>query len=282
MAFNDANQNNNNSTKKQNKETYSAYDVGNPEGVDPSKLSYKYWSNNLCISISPVKKNAGNSGNVSYDYENNASIYLTHHNARMFKMLLDDWKKHPANYHNVGVSTRSGVRVGVSDGKEFGANGPCLFIINVNENTGKPDSSFVYEFRRDIYHGITDYNIETGDFNRVLFDNLEVDELCTVLETYVNSMTYAYAYSVREEMKYDISRLNTKVDSICEKLGIEFKGNGGNTNSGYNKANDRYSSTTRFGQGNDGEDGSGDFNNGFSNGKHTNNSSLSDLDDGLE
>ena len=55
-----------------------------------------------------------------------------------------------------------------------------------------------------------------------------------VISSYVSSVNYAIAASVVDNNKYDVSRLSTKITSIQEKLGIDFKkSSSGVNNSSY-------------------------------------------------
>lgn len=260
MAFND------NNKKNYEQESYSKYGSSNINGVEPSKLSYSYWSGNLCIAISP-KKNTPN-GEVAFDYDNNAKIYLTHHNARIFSTLIKEWKKDHSKYNNAGVATRNGTIIAISDGKEFGIDIPCIFIKKVNENTGMADATFVYTFKNDYYNGIINYDSKSGSFEKLNFPEIELDELVTVLDTYVNAMTGAVAYTVRDEMKYIISPINTKTDSICEKLGIDYGKKGNYNNGGNNYFNNNSNNSS--------------FDNSMNKPTSMQNSSIDELDDGLE
>ena len=67
---------------------YSEYGTGNPEGIDPSALSYTFYSRMLKLSISPLKMNNGDK--IAYDHDNAAVAWLTHTKARM---LYDQIKR---------------------------------------------------------------------------------------------------------------------------------------------------------------------------------------------
>lgn len=230
MAFNNQNQNNDN----QKPEVYSGYNVSNINGVDPSKLSYKFWSNNLDISISPTTSDS-TADNIKFDYSNSGRIVLTHQNARLFYNGITEWLKDPKGAHNVCVSTRSGILIGLSDGEEFGCAGKlCLFIRKVNSDTGKPDSTFVYTFNTD-YSYIVGYDATNGKFKKTNYPSIEIDELLSMLKNYYEAMSYSIAYTVKVAMGVGI---NSKIDKIMDKLGVSTN-NGGYTrgNSYFNNSN---------------------------------------------
>lgn len=234
MAFNSFN--NQQQNNQQKPETYTGYDVSNLDGVDPSKLGYKYWSNNLEISITPVTSDS-TKDNVKFDYKNKGAIVLTHQNARLFYHAIKEWLKDPNGAHNVCVSTRRGIIVGLSDGEEFESGGKlCLFIRKVNATTGKPDSTFVYTFRTD-YSYIVGYDATNGKFKKEFRPSIEVEELLSMLNNYYEAMTYSVAYSVKVAMG---GGLSSKLDRIMEKLGV----NTGNGGGGYSKGNSYFNSSS--------------------------------------
>lgn len=228
MALGDGgNYGNTDSNKKKNysPEVYSAYNTSNENGVDPSALSYSFWSGALKISIAPMLKNP--TERQKWDHENSATVFLTHRSARILREgALKVLKGECTN-----AGTRSGVEglVMFTDGKEVGSEGPCLIIRKVNQNNGEIMGTYVYEFNRDRHFGVENFQADTSDFDKVYYDNIEVDEFLEILEQYYKAMTKAYAAAVIDEEKYNHSRINTKLELIAEALGVEFKSASGSS-----------------------------------------------------
>jgi uncharacterized membrane protein YgcG len=236
--------------------------MSNLEGVEPSRLAYSYFGKKMLkIAISPQKKT--NDGSISFDYDNNICVFLTHTKAYILSEMIKQWKKDGCE-GSIGINTGTAGLITVSDGSEYGVDAPCVTIRNIDE-TGAPVSAFAYTTRTNYHYGIKDYNPDEKSFEKVYFDLLEIDQLLIVLDEYVKAATSAIAASVMEEAKYDLSRLNTKADLVCEKLGIEIKGKKGN---GAN-----YSQNSFFnGGGSSSSTGSS---------KSTKSGGIDDLDDGL-
>lgn len=223
------NSNYNNNKKQYQPKVYSQYKMSNAEStVDATALSTSFWNSMLVLSISPKKDTKD--GSIAFDHENAATIYLSHTKARLLYNEICIFLENPEQYLNVGVSSGSGL-ITISNGKEYGVNCPLLIISKVNPETGVIDSSYAYQFRQDYHYSIRNFDKNTSDFDKVYHNNLEIEQLKTLLMSYYEAMTGAMAYSVIDNMKYDISRINTKLDSCAEKLGVEYKGRGnGNSN----------------------------------------------------
>lgn len=224
--------NNNKYDKKVNIDptVYSAYKMSNTEGIDPSQLNISFWNSTLKITISP-KKNTPN-GEIAYDHDNNAVIYLSHTKARILAEEIIAFKNGKIN--NVSVDTPKGI-ISISNGKEFGVNSIFLVIRTFDTENNKVSSSYAYEFRKGYHYGIRNFNEENlSDFEKVYYDELELDQFLTLLTEYYKAMTGAVAFTVIDQFKYNNSRVQTKLDSIAMKLGIEW--NGGGNKSGGNRS----------------------------------------------
>ena len=197
---------------------YSAYNVGNPEGIDPSALSYSFYNRMLKLSISPAKMNSGDK--VSYDHENAASIWLTHVKARI---LHDEiLKVLKGEISNGGVPSGNEGLVRFIDGKELGVNGYCLVINKINE-TGEVISSYAYEFKTKYHYAVENFDPKDSSHKKVYHNNLEIQQLLDLLESYYISMTGAVAYSVMDANRFNTNTTNTKIDLIMSKMGVEYK-----------------------------------------------------------
>lgn len=217
MAFNTYN--NNKEYNDRSITVYSKISMGNPESkIDPTRLSFKYWKTNLCISINP-RKNTGND-EVSYDMDNGISIYLNHTKCEILKNEIELFLKDPVTYSNVGV-TSGQAAITISNGVEYGKNTPVMTIRKIN-NEGQVVSSFAYEFKTNYHFAIRDY---TGsDFRKEFeaYNNIEIKEFITILDEYCKAATTAVAFTVMDQQYYSRTRLENKIDAIANNLGVEL------------------------------------------------------------
>ncbi len=205
------------------------YKMSNTESnVDATSLSPSFWNNMLVLAISPKKDT--NDGSIAFDHDNAATVYLSHTKARLLFEEICLFQQNPELYSNVGVTSGSGL-VRLSNGKEYGVNCPLLIVSKLDANTGEVQSSYAYQFKQDYHYTIRNFDQDTLDFDKVYNNNIEIEQLKTLLVQYYEAMSGAMAYSVIENMKYDISRINTKLDSCAEKLGVEYKSKGQSTKS---------------------------------------------------
>lgn len=228
MALGDMAIQNNNDKGKYNPTVYSPYRLSNPEStVDPTALGAKYWNGMLTLTISPRKNTTD--GSIAYDSDNAVSIYLTHTKARILHDELLKFVEDPNQFNNVGVPSGTGL-ISICNGKEFGITTPCLVIKKLNAENGSVESSFAYEFKQDFHYSIRNFDESKSEFDKIYYNTLEIEQLATLLKTYYEAMSGAVAYTVVDNMKYDVSRMTTKITAIGEKLGVEFGGGNGYKN----------------------------------------------------
>lgn len=243
MAFNTGNQNNNN--KGYSPSTYSTYTFKNPEGIDPSALGFSYYQRMLKISIAPMLPMKENDEYPQYDNENAVSIYLLPANAMVFLKEIEEFMRDPYGHNNLGVvsgrNENSGLIV-ISNGKELGVNETNLIIRRINSN-GDVTSSAAYQFNNDEYYSsIRNYNEDTKDYSNAPHANIELEILCTHLREFINSSTYASAYSNLEANKRNTERLYELTKSLNEGAGSS-KGTGGTSFFSKNKSNNSISNS---------------------------------------
>lgn len=222
------NQNNNRNTPEVT--IYSNYRMNNAESqIDATCLAPRFWKSNLCLSIYP-RKNTGND-EVAFDMDNGITIYLSHTKARILANELRLFMKDPVNYNGSGTSSGSSA-VTISNGIEYGKNTPVLTIRKVNEN-GDVTASFAYEFKTNYYYAIRNYDGKNFDSAYDEYRNLEIEQLITLLDEYVKASTNAIAFTVMDQRKYSVARIDNKIDAIAQSLGVELP-KGGNTQKNYN------------------------------------------------
>lgn len=222
--------NNNKYDRKANNDptVYSPYRFSNTDGIDPSQLSISFWNSTLKVAISP-RKNTSN-GEPAYDHDNAASIYLSHTKARILAEEIIAFKKGKIN--NVSVDTPKGV-ISISNGKEFGVNSTFVVIRTFDLENNTVSSSYAYEFKKGFHYGIRNFDEKNlNDFEKIFYDEMELDQFLTVLTEYYKAMTGAMAFTVIDQMKYNNSRTQTKLDSIAMKLGIDWSNGGGSSRGG--------------------------------------------------
>lgn len=224
MALGD-NYNNSNEQKekKYNPTVISDYKMSNPEGIDPSALSFSYWNGLLNIKIAPKKANS-NEEFASYDYDNAASVFISHGKARVLVEEIKRFRESNGSIDNVGISTKHGL-LSVCDGKSFGVSGPLLVVRDLDPNTGAVIAKYIYQFKTGFHYGIENFNETDSQYTTNNYDYLELDQFVTILEQYYLSMTNAFAYSVINANRFNETRVKNDLDAIKDNLGIPKSGN---------------------------------------------------------
>lgn len=211
---------------------YSNYRMNNAESmVDQTCITFRYWKQSLVIGIYP-RKATGND-EIAFDMDNGLSIYLNHSKARILKCELENFMRDPVTYNGSGVNAGQAV-ITISNGLEYGKNTPVLTIRKIDD-AGNVLTSFAYEFKTDYYNSIRGYDGYNFTNVREDYKYLEIEQMITLLEEYVRAATNAIAFTVREQTKFDVSRINNKIDLIGEKLGVDMNATrGGNNRSKFN------------------------------------------------
>lgn len=228
---------NNNEKKNYSPSVSSGYRFSNAEStIDKTALTFTFWNKLLKVSIAPKKETEGDI--IAFDHENAGSVYLTHTKALVFYKEIMKFLKDYTNgtaVTNAGVNTGKDGLIYICDGKEFNAMGPCLVLRKIDEH-GNCIATYVYEFRRGVHNSIVNYVEKTKAFDTIAYDLIEIEQVANLLKSYYESMSMAVAYSIQESGKYDLSRLNTKLKVIGEKLGVEYKSSNSNTNRSVNNS----------------------------------------------
>lgn len=219
---------NNNNKQQYQPSVYSSYRFSNIESeVDKTRLSITFWNNYMKLIIAP-QKDTGND-EVVFDDENSLAIYLTHTKARLFAEIIANFIKDPASYNSCGVPSGEGLLT-ISDGSEFGVDSPCIVLRKI-DGDGAVTASIAYQFKTGYHYTIRNYQVVDGvsqfEKNTEEHDQIELQQLQYALMSYAEAMTGAIAYTVIDQMKYDNSRMNTKLESIASALGVSFANGGG-------------------------------------------------------
>lgn len=242
----------NNNDKKNYSPSVQSYKMSNAESkVDATAMSFSFWNKMLKVSIAPKKQSDPNT--IAFDWDNAGSVYLTHTKARILFEEILEFQKDPTSYNNVGVASGSEGLLSISNGVEFGAEGPCVVLRKINPDNGICEATYVYEFKRNYYSSVRNYNAEKANFDSAYYDNLELEQFKTVLEQYYIAATNAVAATVMDFAKYDNSRVQTKLDLIAGKLGVETKyNNSSNSNKSSNSFFSRQQESSGYSSGQSG------------------------------
>lgn len=236
MGFNTYN---NNQQKQPEYSLFSNYRMNNAESkIDATCISFKYWKSSLCIGIFP-RKNTGND-EIAFDMDNGITIYLSHTKARILKNELINFLNDPVKYNGSGVPSGQAV-ITISNGNEYGKNTPVITIRKVDA-TGNVTASFAYEFKTNYYYSIHKYIGDNFDTDYESYNNIEIEQFITVLDEYIKASTNAIAFSVMDQRKYSLNRIEGKIDAMAEKLGVEIQRNNSYGNNKNYNTNSYFSS----------------------------------------
>lgn len=220
---------NNNKPKYDNVQVTSQYQMSNLESkVDQTKLVPSFLRNQIVLSLYALKPSAD--GSIHWDYDNGIAIYLTHIKARMLAEEIKAFIKDRTL--QVGVNSGNGCII-ITNGTEYGVSTPVLTIRKVDPETRQTTASAAYEFKSDYHYAIRNFKEADFTFDKYFYNDLELDQLVTVLEQYYTSMTSALAYSIMETNKYNNTAQTNLLKAIAGQVGVEMTSKKSNTS--YNK-----------------------------------------------
>ena len=90
---------------------------------------------------------------------------------------------------------------------------------------------FVYEIKTGFHYSVKDF-VSIGDEIEKEYDNvIELITLADILYDFYRNHNGAAAHFVAEYGKYDMSRIQSKLNSIAEKMGISYENKKSSSNS---------------------------------------------------
>lgn len=203
---------------------YSPYSFSNTfSTVDPSRMSFSFWNRMLKVTITPmIGKN--DAGVPTFDKDNAISAYFTHTKALIMAREIRKFLADPATYNSSGIISNETL-VTISNGEEFNQPGIYLVVRKIDKETGNSLSSYAYHFNTELYNSVRNYKAADMSFITEFdeYANIEIEQLLTLLDTYVESMTYAQAYSTIDAVDYNYNQMMNCLNEICKGLGIEMK-----------------------------------------------------------
>lgn len=185
-----------------------------------TNLSLSMWASTIKLAISdPVTTG----DKITYDRDNAQAIYLNHTKAKILAELLKEViTTNPKNY-NRGIQSSQNIII-VSSGELINMPGnPCVIIESVSPQ-GQVESSKYYVFKNNYNFIIDNFDAKTCKFDKdyEFCKNVEIEELILALEEYARAMTGAIAFTVANQMKYNINRILGNQNKIATKLGVDL------------------------------------------------------------
>ena len=218
---------NNRGEERKRPTVYSPYGFANTvSAVEVSRLSFSFWNKMLKITITPmVKKN--DDGTITWDREGAGAGYLTHSKALILANEIRNFLSDRDKFNSSGIISNETL-ITISNGKEFGVDGTYLVLRKIDKETGKTVSSWCYQFNTDFYNSVRNYDETTAAFSTEFdeYTNLEINQMLTLLDSYVESMTYAQAYANIDSTDYNYSQILNVLNACAKGLGVET-GKGG-------------------------------------------------------
>ena len=205
--------------------TYSGISFSNPEStLGQTKISISYFNKVMKIAIAARNNGDSNNNFATYDNDNAVSVYVSNVKARILYLLIQRLKNDP-DTHNVCVELKNGL-IKVSDGTEYGSSSPCISISYATDDGSVHE--IVYQTKAGFHTGAVNYTEDK--YEKVAFDEIELDTFAMTLDEYYKASSYAIAASVQEANMYKHEYEINLIKAIAEKCGAQISPNNSNSN----------------------------------------------------
>lgn len=221
MALGDGAQNN---QRRSNEDSYnSRFTLYNPNG---KYLKFKYWAGKLAVSI-----NVGENTAQGFRYNENIAVYLAPLKA---KMLATELK----SFINDKKSKAVGVVVGNGDPNTcitfyYDKDENVVIDISKVDGSGKRTASDNFAIQKDYHFAVNYNNFEKLDFEKVMYNDLELQGIIDILDEFYSASNGAAAYGMIDMSRFNYNRLKSNTEAIMDKLGIQRYSSKGNSGSSF-------------------------------------------------
>lgn len=216
----------NNNKEDYRPNTYSPLKFTNiTSNVAQSQVSFSFWKGMLKLEIAMRKKTADDS--VSFDHKAASTFYFSPFTAKIASNQITLFKKGELNSVEVRSLTSPTV-IRITKPEVFKAEGPCMVIDDVQSKSDVTMGN-LYVFNNS-YYGLSNFKEEDFSFDKIPYEELELDLLKIMFDEFVKSSTYAMAHTVIDNNRFNHAALNNKLVALAKAAGIEYKGKNNNQN----------------------------------------------------
>lgn len=203
---------------------YSRFRVYNPD--EKLTISVNFWNGMMKISLDQFIQNGYNQGGAS-SRDEVVAVYVSPIKARLFVKCIDDVMSDQKD-SSYGIDTGTGdIRGLIVIGKKSGV--PFIGLGKVNGDGGYENYQ-EYNFAKDMYYRLNIRDVQKLKFDKIVENNVELEQLRNAALEFANAMNGAYAYAVHDIGRYDHNRTNNVLQSIADAVGANngrsSRGNG--------------------------------------------------------
>lgn len=210
-----SNSENGNSKKIYENTYYSRLRVKNDEAK--LMLGFSFNSGLLKAEVSEIKE--------GFKYDPIENIFITPTKALLLTKEIKKFKAYVAE-GNIDPGKAFGVTTGMGEkvsyiGFHADKDGNTLITIGKIDGSGNITNSVTIPLNVEYNYAIEWDNIEAMSLTKTYYEGVELDQIYQLFDDFSKSMNGAYAYSVLDYGRFDITAIKNKMDPIYDKLGIE-------------------------------------------------------------
>ena len=168
-----------------------------------------------------------------YKFESAANIHLSPMKAHLLVNAINSLLQYMQDEKKIDPSKAFGVNAGMNEKVSFigfstDKDKNIYATIGKFNQEGIITEKAKFQFSKDYNYGLEWTNIEENDIVKVYDNSADITMLKNALTDFARNMSGAAAYAVADTTRYDLHRINRRIDQVFDKLGIERVSYGGN------------------------------------------------------
>ena len=185
-------------------------------GNDQINISYK--SGLMVLEVGVVGD--------GYKFEASDNIYLSPTKADMLVSSIDSMLAYINSEKKIDPNKAFGVNAGMNEKTSFIAfssdqDKNIYVTIGKFDQSGVITQSTKFQFANDYHYSLEWNNLEENDITKVFDNRVDISMLKNALTDFSRNMSGALAYTIADTTRYDLHRINRRIDQVFDKLGIE-------------------------------------------------------------
>lgn len=200
------------------------------------QININYHSGLMQLEIGTINSTDG------FKFNAEGTVYLSANKAQLLAQQISEFLAYREG-KNIDPVKAFGVNTGMGEKVSFigfstDADKRIFVTVGKFDGSGVVTEKTRYEFAHEYHYALEWNNIDENDIVKVYDNTLEIKMLQQALVDFSRSMIGASSYGVVDMGRWDIHRMNRRVDQIFDKLGIERQS--------YGSGNRNFSGTNNF------------------------------------
>lgn len=161
-----------------------------------------------------------------YKFEAAENVYLSPTKAGMLVGSINALIEYINTEKKIDPNKAFGVNAGMNEKTSFigfssDSDKNIYVTIGKFDQAGVITQSSKFQFSKDYNYSLEWNNLEENDIVKVYDNSIDLNMLKNALADFSRNMSGALAYTIADTTRYDLHRINRRIDQVFDKLGIE-------------------------------------------------------------